>query len=94
VSHLSFNMIENALFEAFKTTADPGKILPTATPTNVAPIPSVLPPTPHYEVVGHDGKVTLWVIFALMVISSAAFAGMSWTVPVVSTTSRVCYPVI
>jgi len=75
-------MIENALFEAFKTTTDPGNVLPTATPTHVAPIPSVLPPTPHYEVVGHDGKVTLWVIFVLMVLSSAVFAGMSWTVPV------------
>lgn len=58
--------------------------IPTATPTSVSPIPSVLPDSPDYQFVGDSGKRTLWVVFVLMVIASAAFAGLSWRVPLVS----------
>ena len=62
--------------------------LPTAThsptkPTHVAPIPSVLPDTPIHEFVGDAGKKTLWVVFVLMLIASAAFTALSWKIPVV-----------
>lgn len=60
--------------------------LPTTTgaakPTHVAPIPSVLPDTPIYEVAGDSGKKTLWAVFVLMLIASAAFTALSWRVPV------------
>ncbi|KAH7402651.1 hypothetical protein BKA66DRAFT_564556 [Pyrenochaeta sp. MPI-SDFR-AT-0127] len=60
--------------------------LPTATttahPTHVAPIPSVLPDTPIHEFAGESGKKTLWVVFVLMVIASAAFTALSWKIPV------------
>jgi bacteriorhodopsin len=65
-------------------------ILPTATPTNVVPIPSIVPPSPSYEHAHQSGKTTLWVVFVLMVITSAAFAAMSWRIPV----SRRVYHVI
>ncbi|CAO2657342.1 Nn.00g034680.m01.CDS01 [Neocucurbitaria sp. VM-36] len=54
----------------------------SATPTHVAPIPSVLPDTPIYEFAGDAGKKTLWVVFVLMIIASAAFTALSWKVPV------------
>lgn len=57
----------------------------TAKPTHVAPIPSVLPDTPIFEVAGDSGKKTLWVVFVLMVIASASFTALSWRVPVVRT---------
>jgi bacteriorhodopsin len=67
-------------FEAvMKTSLLP---LPTATPTGVAPIPTVIPDSPEYQFVGDSGKKTLWVVFIIMLISSAVFAGVSWRVPV------------
>lgn len=62
--------------------------LPTAThaphkPTHVAPIPSVLPDAPIHEFVGDSGKKTLWVVFVLMLIASAAFTALSWKIPLV-----------
>lgn len=71
--------------------------LPTAThsarPTHVAPIPSVLPDHPIYEAVGDSGSKTLWVVFVLMLIASAAFTALSWKIPVVCNASRLlCSP--
>ena len=61
--------------------------LPTATasasPTHVAPIPTVLPDTPTYETVGDSGSKTLWIVFVLMLIASAGFTALSWKIPVV-----------
>jgi hypothetical protein len=72
--------------EAFKTSVR--HVIPTAVPTDVSPIPSVLPDRPEYQFADETGKRTLWVVFVLMVISAAAFAAMSWRVPVVG--SRLC----
>jgi hypothetical protein len=57
--------------------------LPTATPTHVAPIPSVVPTTPELQFIGDSGKKTLWVVFVLMLIASAGFTALSWRVPLV-----------
>jgi hypothetical protein len=57
--------------------------LPTASPTGVAPIPSVIPDSPEFQFVGETGTKTLWVVFIIMLISSAVFAGLAWRVPVV-----------
>lgn len=57
--------------------------LPTATPTHVSPIPSVLPTTPELQYIGDSGKKTLWVVFVLMIIASASFTALSWRVPLV-----------
>ncbi|KAH7405972.1 hypothetical protein DE146DRAFT_429865 [Phaeosphaeria sp. MPI-PUGE-AT-0046c] len=72
-------MIAEQIVEALKkTSAIP---LPTASPTDVAPIPTVLPGAPEIQAAGDTGKKTLWVVFVLMVIASAAFTAMSWRVP-------------
>jgi len=72
-------MIAEQFVEALKkTSAIP---LPTASPTDVAPIPSILPPAPEFQEAGETGKKTLWVVFVLMVIASAAFTALSWRVP-------------
>ncbi|KAF2270891.1 family A G protein-coupled receptor-like protein [Lojkania enalia] len=71
--------------EALKKTSNFPIPIPTTTskPTSsVVPIPSVVPDTPKLEFVGHDGKVTLWVVFVIMVIASAVFAAMAWRIPV------------
>ncbi|KAF2792326.1 family A G protein-coupled receptor-like protein [Melanomma pulvis-pyrius CBS 109.77] len=57
-------------------------VIPTAVPTHVAPIPSVIPDRPELQFAEDSGKRTLWVVFVIMVIASAAFAAMSWRVPV------------
>jgi hypothetical protein len=66
--------------------------LPTATASSlpsVAPVPTVIPGhEPTYEVAGDAGQKTLWVVFVLMLIASAAFTVMSWKVPLVSSPSR------
>ncbi|KAK8195957.1 hypothetical protein M8818_007108 [Zalaria obscura] len=62
---------------------DPVQALAAASPTSsVAPIPTVIPTLPEYQKATDVGNRTLWVVFVIMVIASAAFAGMSWTVPV------------
>lgn len=66
-----------------KTTS--AHLIPTAVPTSVPGLPPVLPDPIEKQFVGEDGKRTLWVVFVLMVIASAAFAAMSWRVPVVRT---------
>lgn len=68
--------------EALKKTS--AIVVPTSTPTGISPIPTVVPDLPEYQHAHHDGKTTLWVVFVIMVIASAVFAGMSWRVPVVS----------
>jgi len=45
-------------------------------------MPTFHPPRPEYQEVGESGKRTLWVVFVIMVIASAVFAGLSWKVPV------------
>ncbi|KAF2751980.1 family A G protein-coupled receptor-like protein [Sporormia fimetaria CBS 119925] len=57
------------------------QVLPTHTPTHVAPIPTVLPDV-HYQVIGDSGARTLWVVFVIMAIASALFAGWSLKVAV------------
>ncbi|KAF2202593.1 family A G protein-coupled receptor-like protein [Delitschia confertaspora ATCC 74209] len=67
--------------QVFKETTTRA-LLPTHTPTDVPGIPTVLPPRPDYQEAHDGGKVTLWVVFAIMLLSSAVFAGMAWRVPV------------
>lgn len=42
------------------------------------PIPG---PEPKYEHIGESGRTVLWIVFIIMLLSSGAFAAMSWTVP-------------
>jgi len=59
-------------------------LVPTSSSTSsVSPIPTVINPTPAmYETVGSAGSKTLWVVFVLMFLSSLAFIGMAYRVPV------------
>lgn len=58
------------------------QLLKTAT-SSVAPIPTVLPePSIHYVKATHTGNRTLWVVCVLMALSSLAFYGMAFRVPV------------
>jgi len=50
----------------------------TARPTDG---PIIIKPLPKFEEAGHAGNVTLWVIFVIMVVSSAGGALLSWRVP-------------
>lgn len=54
----------------------------TATATKHHPLPTIVPDIPEYQTAGDAGMRTLWVVFVIMVIASAAFAAMSWTVPI------------
>lgn len=67
-----------------------GVLLPTGTPTHVPPVPTVVPDTPELQYVGDSGQTALWVVFALMTIASAAFAGLALRVPVVSSDRLWC----
>jgi len=49
--------------------------------SGVAPIPSIVPDRPEYQHVHTSGARTLWVVFVIMLIASAVFAGSSWRVP-------------
>ncbi|KAF2876920.1 hypothetical protein BDV95DRAFT_134007 [Massariosphaeria phaeospora] len=55
-------------------------IIPTSLPS-VSSLPSVLPDPIDQQFVGEAGSKTLWVVFVVMVISSAVFTGLSWRVP-------------
>lgn len=60
-------------------------LVPTATATKSpadTAFPTVVPDLPHFEHATDSGKRTLWVVFVLMVLASAAFAAMSWTIPI------------
>lgn len=48
----------------------------------VSPIPTVVPEPVHWEVAGQSGHRTLWVVFVIMVVASAVFAGLSWNVAI------------
>jgi len=65
--------------EALKKTSS--LLVPTST-ASVSPIPTVVPTLPHYEKIGETGQKTLWVVFALMLLSTLAFIFMSFRVPV------------
>jgi len=45
-----------------------------------SPLPSIIPD--HREYVEDAGKRTLWVVFFIMILSTIAFIGMAWRVPV------------
>jgi hypothetical protein len=66
-------------------------LLPTATATSTA-LPTVLPDKPEYQFAEETGKRTLWVVFIVMLISSAVFTGLSWRVPVVRMPLPLCGP--
>jgi len=58
-------------------------LVPTSTGSaSVSPIPTVFPTPASYQKVGSSGARTLWVVFVLMFLSSLAFIGMSYRVPV------------
>jgi len=58
-------------------------LVPTSSASpSVAPIPTVTPDVPIYEEVARSGKITLWIVFAIMLVSTLAFIGMAWRVPV------------
>jgi bacteriorhodopsin len=57
----------------------PSKATSTSAP---GPIPTVIPTPAHYQTAAETGYRTLWVVFALMVVSSGVFALLSWRVPV------------
>ncbi|KAK3314069.1 putative opsin protein [Apodospora peruviana] len=62
----------------------------TATATGTpGPIPTVIPST-EWQVLGEAGHRTLWVTFAIMVVSAGVFALLSWNVP----TSKRIYHVL
>ncbi|KAL2021914.1 hypothetical protein VTK56DRAFT_6509 [Thermocarpiscus australiensis] len=46
------------------------------------PIPTVVPTPTHFQLAGAFGHRTLWAVFAIMAVSSAVFALLSWNVPV------------
>jgi len=50
---------------------------------SVSPIPTVIPgDSTSYESVGDTGAKTLWIVFTIMLLSSVAFTGLAWNVPV------------
>jgi len=50
--------------------------------TSVAPIPTIVPTPPIFITASDTGNRTLWVVTVLMAISSLAFYGMAFRVPV------------
>jgi len=68
--------------EAFKKTSTlPNPTIPTGTPTPF-PVPSLVPALPIREVAHAAGEKTLWVVFAVMFISSVVFAFLAYRTPV------------
>jgi bacteriorhodopsin len=65
---------------ALKTSSS--LLIPTSTPTSVAPIPTVKPTPPTYESVAATGSSTLWVVFVIMLFSTLAFTVMAYRTPV------------
>jgi len=69
--------------DAFKKHSS-SPLIPTITASPIpTPLPTVKPGPPiYYEKVGVVGTRTLWVLFALMLLSTLALTAMSWRVPV------------
>ncbi|KAF7562916.1 hypothetical protein G7046_g1252 [Stylonectria norvegica] len=57
-------------------------IMEAAHTTSVSPIPTVFPTPTEFQNAGQSGMKTLWVVFVIMLVASAVFAGLSWNVPV------------
>jgi len=69
--------------DVFKTTSSlPNPTFPTATPTHVSPIPSVVPDLPTWEKAHETGHKTLWVVFVVMFLSTLTFSYLSYRTPV------------
>jgi bacteriorhodopsin len=56
-------------------------LMATATESPVEPTTTVLPDPPKYEQVGDSGKTVLWIVFLVMLVSSAIFTLLGWSVP-------------
>lgn len=54
----------------------------TSAATSVAPIPTVIPNPPIFVEASDTGNRTLWVVVVIMAISSLAFYGLAFRVPV------------
>jgi bacteriorhodopsin len=65
-------------------------LYPKITSTSTAPIPTVVPTPTDYQISSDTGHRTLWVLFALMALSTGLFALLSWNVP----TSKRIYHVL
>jgi len=71
--------------QAFETLMKTKSLLvPTTSSTgsSATSFPTVIPDVPTYERASAAGLRTLWVVFVIMLLASAAFTAMSWTVPV------------
>lgn len=55
---------------------------PTRGHGGVDPIPTVVPTPTEYESATDSAFSTLWVVFALMIVSSIVFTVLSWRIPV------------
>ncbi|KAF3934311.1 Opsin-1 [Dactylella cylindrospora] len=55
---------------------------PDATPTDHYPLPTVTHTPPQIEHITKLGHTTLWVVFALMLLSSIAFIATAWKVAI------------
>jgi hypothetical protein len=58
------------VIEAFKKHTS-SLLIPSASATSVAPMPTVVPNKPHYETVGETGTKTLWVRLILELVPPA-----------------------
>lgn len=71
------------VMDVLKTKATSSLLVPTSSSSpSVSPIPTIIPTPPHFEKVGEAGTKTLWVVFAIMLLSSLAFTALAWRVPV------------
>jgi len=52
-----------------------------AAASSVAPLPTVVPSLPEYQVATETGFRTLWVVFVVMTVASVVFTGLAWNVP-------------
>ncbi|KAF1817412.1 family A G protein-coupled receptor-like protein [Eremomyces bilateralis CBS 781.70] len=73
-------------FESVIAEATKSLLVPTNTGSSVSksatPLPTVIPDMPEYQTATRAGGIALWIGFAIMLISSAVFAGLSWKVPI------------
>lgn len=76
--------------EALRKTSS--LLVPTTTSTRPSDtaFPTIIPDLPVFETADKAGYRTLWVVFIIMVLASAAFTVMAWRVPV----SRRLYHII